>query len=61
MGAVRGLAELEDLLMVKLLTINVLAGAGNIQNSWVLMVWGGLASNVSSDPLPHLLGGNFGR
>lgn len=61
MGAVRGLAELIELLTVKLLTINVLAGACNIQNTRVLVVWGRLASKVSSTPLPLMLDGNFGR
>lgn len=61
MGAVQGLAELVELLTVKLLTINVLAGAGNIQNTRVLVVWDRLAPNISSTPLPLLLDGNFGR
>jgi len=55
MGGVEGLSELADILMRKLLTINVLAGSSNFQDARVSVGGGRLASNVGHSIGKHFL------
>lgn len=55
MGGVEGLSELADILMRKLLTINVLAESSNFQDARVSVGGGRLASNVGHSIGKHFL------